>query len=772
MNLFILGFLITLIGSKELDQALKAIGRDNKENEQIKLAEEKIEPTKKPIIYPEKPSGAVDLSNNPSSIGDYKTIYGCDLIINKRLYASKSRLMLYYCTFKSIGSIESTNKGGAIYLILSSNSNIPKEVYEIEQCTFEECKSPNGGAIYIENTQITYNIQITNSKFKNNEATTQGGAIYIKHAWMNIEECEFINNKCKQGGDIYFIYGATKTGTNVNFTYHKCTFKHEFSETDTTQSLIFIMYDTNARFYFYDNQLDIINPTTTFHVFDSGDPITSNGKYVFSNNCISSTDESIIASSSASSLNINFETDFRSSCPNINPTQPIEPTQDQTESTEPTQEPIESIEPTKEPIICPEKPSGTVDDLKNNPLKYTSKSVLYGCDLEIQTKINSEEHCVHLYYCTFNKLQATGLDEGGAIYIKTSSNGPTEKKNHIYRCTFKQCYASNGGAIAVATAQTSRFFNITSCIFENNEAMINGGAAYFKIVYATIESSKFINNKAGDNGGEIYFLCGENKGGSSQNPFLIQNNKFELTVERNTNMLYLEWTNSADFIFTNNEVKIISTNTNHFFGSEGNLNEGKMSISSNCISPSKNYICNSSNTALFNKVQNGFPNLCESTEPTDPTESIEPTQEPIESNEPTITNEPTQIPMSCPTKPTSKLIDISNDNYKIEPFYNIYGCNLIVKKRIDGDRCHLIIYNCQFKSMTSSTVFGGAIFIGLSSNGGISSDAKRIELCTFEECSAKSGGAIYIASKHNDHQFIMKENKFNNNAAQINGGAI
>lgn len=210
MNLFNLGFLITLIGSKELDQTSKTIGRDSKGNYLIKFLED-------PIVCPEKPSSAVDLSTNPSSIGDFKTIYGCDLIIAERLYASKSRILLYYCTFKSFMSPEN---GGAIYLTLTSNTNIPREVYEIEKCTFEECKSTNGGAIYIHDTQIMYNIQITNSNFENNEATTQGGAIYMRQAWMNIERCAFINNECNQGGDVHFIYGASRTGTNVNFTFH------------------------------------------------------------------------------------------------------------------------------------------------------------------------------------------------------------------------------------------------------------------------------------------------------------------------------------------------------------------------------------------------------------------------------------------------------------------------------------------------------------------------------------------------------------------------
>lgn len=764
--MFFFVFFILTIRSKELyaksSQILPKSQELKKEIRDLdKLANDEI-------VCPEKPtSNVVDLSSNPSSIPDYKNIYGCNLIIEKRLFASKSRLILYLCTFKSIDSTNpATTTGGAIYLSLTGNTNIPREVYQIERCTFEECKASSGGGIYVSNTQVDYDIEIIQSIFKNNEASTEGGALYIKSPWVNIERCQFDNNKCRKGSVLHFIYGSNKASTKVNFTFHDCTFKHEMTGTDVTRSLISIMYNTNARFYFYNNQLDIINPNSEFHVFDSGDPISNNGKYVFSNNCISTNDESIIASSSASSLNINFETDFRNSCSTSDPSQPPDPTES-TSAIEITQ----TVQPTEE-IICPSKPSGPVDDLKNKPSQYTAKSVLYGCELEIQTKINSDQHCVHLYYCTFNDVHDSSLEGGGAIYIHTTgTDGPKEKNNHIFHCSFTNCQALQGGALSIATGQTSRFFNITECKFMNNEATCDGGAIYFNGVYSTIESCEFINNDAKDNGCDIYFECGESTGGSSKSPLLIQNSKFELTEERTSDMIYLKWIKSSDFVFNNNEVIIASTNTNFFIGSIGNLAEGSMSFSSNCISPSKDYICTSTNTELYKKIETGFPKTCESNNPVIPTEIIS-SIETSQITEPPQTIEPTQETIVCPEKPTKKLVDISNDNYVIAAFDNIYGCNFVAKKRVDADRCHLIIYACQFKAMRSNSFLGGAIFIGLSSNKKISSDAKLIELCTFEGCSAKSGGAIYIVSRQNEHKFIMRRNIFNNNEASTYGGAV
>ena len=168
------------------------------------------------------------------------------------------------------------------------------------------------------------------------------------------------------------------------------------------------------------------------------------------------------------------------------------------------------IEPSV-PYECPAKPTETFDDLSQNPQEYKNKAVLYGCNLNIGSRINSKLHCVAIYSCIFNELQDNSIEGGGAIYIFTSSNknNSETKLNYIIDCKFTKCHAINGGAISIDTAQNVRFFNITRCIFENNKAETSGGAIYFNAVYATINQCVFVNNEANINGSEIYFHCKE-----------------------------------------------------------------------------------------------------------------------------------------------------------------------------------------------------------------------------------------------------------------------
>ncbi|KAK8881879.1 hypothetical protein M9Y10_044516 [Tritrichomonas musculus] len=355
--------------------------------------------------------------------------------------------------------------------------------------------------------------------------------------------------------------------------------------------------------------------------------------------------------------------------PPINPTEaPINPTE-------------APINPTNKPVgpsVCPSKPSGPVDDLSSNPTSYTNKSVIYGCNLEISSKIISDQHIVHLYQCTFNGLQDESSEGGGAIYIMTTSKGPTNKTCIIEDCTFSNCQSTKGGALSIVTAQPTRFFSILRSKFNNNKAIGEGGAIYFHAVYSTIDSCEFTNNQAGSgNGSEIYFLCKESEGGISTNPFLIQNSKFEVNeADTSSNMIYLDWIKSSDFEFKKNEVRITSTNNNYLFSSKGDLNTGRMTIESNCISD-KSRLCESNNIALHDKITPGFPTICGSilppTEgPINPTETPNnPTEAPINPTEgpinPTYTpNNPTEAPINptyTPNNPTEAPInptEISN----------------------------------------------------------------------------------------------------------------
>ena len=143
-------------------------------------------------------------------------------------------------------------------------------------------------------------------------------------------------------------------------------------------------------------------------------------------------------------------------------------------------------------------------------------------------------------------------------------------------------------------------------------------------------------------------------------------------------MIYLDWVSTSDFSFQHNEVRIPSTNNNFLFESTGTLITGTMTFGSNCIS-NKERLCESSNSELLNKLEEGFPTICEtipapSNEPIEPSnEPIEPSNEPIEpSNEPIEpSNEPIE-PSNEPIEPSNEPIEPSNEpiepsNEPIEP---------------------------------------------------------------------------------------------------------
>ena len=84
-------------------------------------------------------------------------------------------------------------------------------------------------------------------------------------------------------------------------------------------------------------------------------------------------------------------------------------------------------------------------------------------------------------------------ESGGAIYA-------TGDYCTIQSCTFKNCSAYNGGAIYGKEANN---LNISSSLFEGNNAKSYGGAIHILCNNANIENNEFESNVA-DNGGAIY----------------------------------------------------------------------------------------------------------------------------------------------------------------------------------------------------------------------------------------------------------------------------
>ena len=87
----------------------------------------------------------------------------------------------------------------------------------IFNCTFTECKSNRGGAIFF-NLEENCNSEILNSKFLNNVAISpSGGAIYTISEItnnFNITDCSFKENFASESGGCIYL-------SNINITFQK-----------------------------------------------------------------------------------------------------------------------------------------------------------------------------------------------------------------------------------------------------------------------------------------------------------------------------------------------------------------------------------------------------------------------------------------------------------------------------------------------------------------------------------------------------------------------
>ncbi len=110
----------------------------------------------------------------------------------------------------------SRRSGGAMYAL---GSNIT----EIHNCNFIKNSVldslQNGGAIYVDQSPGTYGFRVYNSRFLNNTATLDGGAMELRWTKARIQSCEFIGNYAgRNGGAIRFVSGTGKCDiTNSTF---------------------------------------------------------------------------------------------------------------------------------------------------------------------------------------------------------------------------------------------------------------------------------------------------------------------------------------------------------------------------------------------------------------------------------------------------------------------------------------------------------------------------------------------------------------------------
>ena len=642
-----------------------------------------------------KPSGTnvIDLSESQVYEAE-KKYYGCNLQLNNRVDSNLSLVYLYSCTFNHI--ISNTLNGGAIY-IFNKGDGTPTGNNTIDNCVFNDCQALNGGALFAETQQHTRFYNIKDCTFTNNQAQEGGGAIYFKAAFSNIDGCKFINNKAgTKGSDFYFLCNEQSDKENPLLIQY-CSF--ERTTEISTQSMILLDWNKKSDLYFENNQVYITTSNKIYFIESVGD--LTLGNLSFALNCISPSKEYLCDSTNTALYN-KVSQGFSSTCKNV---------------------------------VCPEPPSKDYIEITKSQV-YEADNRYYGCNLRLE-RVDSNLSIIYLYSCTFNHINSNTLN-GGAIYIFNKGSGMPSGNSTIDSCSFNDCQALNGGALFIETQQSVRFYNIKDCTFTNNQAQEGGGAIYFKAAFSNIDGCTFLNNKASTKGGsEIYYQCNEQT--DYERPLLIQYCSFERTSTISTpSLIFLDWNEKSDLFFENNKVDITSSSKIYLFESTGDITAGNLSASRNCISPDKEYICDSTNSALLNKLIRGFPYLC--------------------------------------VLPDDIVLDDSNctkDN----------RCQNIVTEE---EYHHVTVIRSEFTSFEHAEN-GGAIYMvncGLTCKGGVFTTCKALNGggggifiyndldiynfvnltdLHFESCQASFGGAVYVYTKSEYHETSIMRCTFEKN---------
>ena len=126
------------------------------------------------------------------------------------VYYHSNDILIETCTFTNLSS---SSNGGAIHLDLDSASEHIVETLIIAGCNFTDCSSKFGGALSI----LGGCLNISDSNFKNNNASFEGGAIYSSWTNVTILNSNFTDNiGNRNAGAIYFDKGQlTINGSRI-----------------------------------------------------------------------------------------------------------------------------------------------------------------------------------------------------------------------------------------------------------------------------------------------------------------------------------------------------------------------------------------------------------------------------------------------------------------------------------------------------------------------------------------------------------------------------
>ncbi len=189
----------------------------------------------------------------------------------------------------------------------------PGNAVDITNCNFDNCSSGVGGAVYLHGTGLseTLHSNIINCTFTNCHATEWGGALGSSQDYLNVENCDFINNTAKQGA-AFMVGGITHglDGDNSEGNYNtmkKCYFYNNTGSeeggavhiTGHNNTAIDCLFDDNfaingkgAAIYVEGDHGSVINSKFTNHNSEMG-TVYVQGDYF---NCTHSSFESNYAS--------------------------------------------------------------------------------------------------------------------------------------------------------------------------------------------------------------------------------------------------------------------------------------------------------------------------------------------------------------------------------------------------------------------------------------------------------------------------------------------
>lgn len=425
-------------------------------------------------------------------------------IYNGSTNTGDKALTVTNCTFGSAGTGNKAVNGGAIYVGSTTVSNgtttyIASTLNAVNSGFVNNQASGNGGAIYLYRGTVNLDAT-TNSSISGNTATEDGGAIYVEDGTLNVEGYTFNNNEATDGGAVY-INAAENTVTLNGAT---------FTSNQATSGDGGAIYNASTK-----TGTDVYALTVTDCTFGGtnlGNSATRNGGAIYSesNNLqLMKSSASTTKPAFTSNRSNNYGGAVYLASGEINIDDVIF---------------NKNTAKNRGGAVYMNSGTGTIDgsEFNNNSTDSQSGGAIYKLgeltisDTDFTSNkagsvggaINSDSANTTIRNCNFTLNTAGSSSVGGAIQVNGSGAKVTIEVTDNGNYVFSQNSAKNGGAIYVvngAELAVQKAENVTGTIaFNNNTASASGGAiACEKLTKISITDAKFYQNIA-VNGGAIF----------------------------------------------------------------------------------------------------------------------------------------------------------------------------------------------------------------------------------------------------------------------------